>query len=63
MAQKGNDNQKQGVVSSYPDNVCQGVVCEGENSTPLALGALGDPNYRGPSFGNKTGYVLGSVPD
>lgn len=42
MAQAGNDNQKSGVVSGYPDNVHAGVYAGGSNHTPLSMATSED---------------------
>jgi hypothetical protein len=42
MAQPGNDNQKVGVVSNYPDNVLDGVQTGGDNHTPLSMATSED---------------------
>lgn len=58
------DNKKDGVAPSYEDNVMDGVTAAGDNCAEQALGAVGDPNYRGPSFGHKAAYALpDGVPD
>lgn len=42
MAQPGNDNQKTGVVSDYPDNVHPGVYTGDDNFTPLSFATKED---------------------
>lgn len=67
MAQAGNDNQKDGVVSKYADNVLQGVVSGGDNFTALSLATkedgVDDRDVNGPNrdqrfIPGRSGWVL-----
>lgn len=67
MAQPGNDNQKQGVVSAGPSNVLEGVQAGGDNFTPLSLATkedgvddrdVGGPNRDQRFIPDRSGWVL-----
>jgi hypothetical protein len=70
MAQPGNDNQKSGVVSDYPDNVHQGVVAGGDNYTPLSMATSedgddvgeGGPNRDQRFIPGRSGWVIPEAP-
>lgn len=65
MAQPGNDNQKSGIVSDYPDNTHPGVYTDGDNFTPLSFATKedGDEADRGQSAdAGKWGRWLPGMP-
>lgn len=71
MAQAGNDNQKSGVVSDYPDNVLAGVQTGGDNFTPLSFATKedgkDDRDVRGPNrdqrfIPGRTGWLYPDKP-
>lgn len=71
MAQAGNDWQKQGVVSDYPDNVLPGVQVGGDNHTPLGFATkedgkddrdVGGPNRDQRFIPGRTGWLYDDKP-
>lgn len=71
MAQPGNDNQKPGVVSDYPDNVLDGVQTGGDNFKPLSMATdedgvddrdVGGPNRDERFIPGRTGWLYPEKP-
>jgi len=59
MAQAGNDNQKDGVVSNYPDNVHQGLYTGGTNATPLSMATSEDNDDKPTNPSYSAAFALG----